>query len=104
MQKLMDCLEGERPASAAGLTEEEAKAIRSVEMVTATPRLVALNATEEDISSPGAAVQSATTACAAAGLDYLTLCRYHGLKEFRLVFFLHLADLGFHIRAERQVI
>nr|MDQ2732975.1 DUF933 domain-containing protein [Armatimonadota bacterium] len=71
MQKLFDCLEAERPASAANLTEEEQKAIRSVELVSASPRLAALNVTEE---APDAASKEATAACEAAGLEHLSLC------------------------------
>jgi len=73
MAKLYDCLEAEKPASAAGLTEEEQKAIRSVELVSATPRLVVLNVTEEDLSTPGDALKSAIAACEASGQEYLVL-------------------------------
>jgi len=74
MQKLYDCLEAERPASAADLTEEERKAIRSVELVTAVPRLVVLNAPEDELTAPGEAVLTAIDSCKAAGLDWLLLC------------------------------
>jgi len=73
MQKLFECLEAERPASMADLTEEERKAIRSIELVTGAPRLVVLNVTEESLAQPDECARAAGRACQEGHLESLAL-------------------------------